>query len=132
MCSAEGEAVIQQNAAVCDVYALNIDGKPLAKVLADGEVERRVRLQMVARDGWIAIREARGVVDVSRCIAPPGQRELSADVQRVSLIVVEQLETVAKGEIGETAVDVAKTKGKLIGIGQVNLRPIADARRAQR
>jgi hypothetical protein len=62
-----------------------------------------MRLEMVARNRWIPIREPRGVVDISRCIASPGQCVLSADVQRVSLIMVEQLETVAEGEIGETA-----------------------------
>lgn len=55
--SAKGEAVIQQNAAVCHVDTLNIYGDPLAKILADGEVERGVRLEMIARNRWIAIRK---------------------------------------------------------------------------
>src|ERR1700688_1394206 len=97
--SAKGEAVIQQNAAVCDVDTLNTCGKTLPKILADGEVERGVRLEMVARDRRIPIREPRGIVNVSRCIASPGQRELSANVQRVSLVMIEQFETVAEREI---------------------------------
>src|SRR3984893_2938614 len=132
VCSTKSEAVVQQYAAVCDVDTLNIYGNPLAKVFADGEVERGMRLEMVARNRWVPVREPRGVVNVSRCIASPGQRELSADVQRVSLIVVEKLEAIAEGEIGETAGDVAEPKGELIGVGQVQLSSIANARRAQR
>ena len=56
MRSAKSEAVIQQNAAVCDVDTLNIYGKALAKILADGEVERGVRLEMIAGNRWIPIR----------------------------------------------------------------------------
>ena len=114
MCSAKGEAVVQQNPAICDVHALNAYGKAFAEALAEREVERGVRLKVIAGNGWVAIREARGVVNVGRGIAPPGQRVLSADMQRVSLIVVQQFETVAKGEIGETAVDVSESEGKLI------------------
>jgi hypothetical protein len=76
MRSAKGEAVIQQDPAVCDVDTLNTYGKALAKILADREVKRGMRLEMIARNRWIPIRESRGVVNVSRCIAPPGQREL--------------------------------------------------------
>ena len=130
--SAKGETVIQQNAAVRDVDALNTQGKALAKVLADGEVECRVRLEMVPRDGWVAIREARSVVNVSRCVASPGQRVLSADVQRVPLIMVEQFEAVSKGEVSEAAINVAETERQLIRVSQVQLCAIADSRRAQR
>ena len=130
--SAKGEAVIQQNTAVCDIDTLNIYGKALAKILADGEVERGMRLEMVAWDRWVPIRETRGVINVSRCIASPGQGELSADVQRVSLIMVQKLEAVAKGEISETAGDAAESKRELIRVGQVDLSSIANTRRAQR
>jgi hypothetical protein len=34
VCSAEGEAVIQQNAAVCDIHPLNVYGEVLAEALA--------------------------------------------------------------------------------------------------
>src|SRR6202051_2556671 len=46
--------------------------------------------------------------------------------------MVEQLETVAKGEIGETAGDIPESESELIRVGQVHLRSIANARRAQR
>src|ERR1700686_1771002 len=69
--SAKGEAVIQQNAAVCHVNTLNICGKPIAKILADGEVERGMRLEMASGDRRVPIREPRGIVNVSRCIASP-------------------------------------------------------------
>jgi hypothetical protein len=35
MRSAKGEAVIQQNAAICDVYALNVHRKAFAEALAE-------------------------------------------------------------------------------------------------
>src|SRR4029077_20396832 len=48
--SAKGKAVVQQYAAVCDVDSLDIYGETLPKVLADGKVERGMRLEMVARN----------------------------------------------------------------------------------
>jgi hypothetical protein len=45
MRSAKGETVIQENAAVCDVYALNVHRKAFAEALAEREVERDVRLR---------------------------------------------------------------------------------------
>jgi hypothetical protein len=53
VCSAKGEAGIQQNAPVCDVYALNVHGKAFAEVLAKREVERGVRLKVIAGNGRI-------------------------------------------------------------------------------
>src|SRR5262249_40028283 len=86
---------------------------------------------MVARDGWVAVGEARSIVNVSRCIASPRQSVLTADVQRVPLVVVKKLEALANGEVRESAVDVSETKRKLVRVGQINLSAIADARRAQ-
>ncbi len=83
---------------------------------------------MVARDGWVAVREPRGIVNVSRRIAPPGERVPSADVQRVPLIMVKKLEAVAKRKIREAAVNVPETLGELIRVGQVDLRAIANPR----
>src|SRR5580704_589157 len=112
--SAKGEAVVQQNAAVCYVYCLDVRGKLLAEAFADGEVECGMRLEMIAGDGWIAVREARGIVNVSRCIASPGQSVLTADVQGVALIVIQQLESVPERKVREAAADVSETEGQLI------------------
>ena len=62
--SAKGEAVIQQNAAVCDVYRLYVHREVIAEALTDGEVKRGVRLKVIAGNGRIAIRKPGGVIDV--------------------------------------------------------------------
>lgn len=64
MCSAKGEAVIQQNAAICDVYPLNVHRKAFAEALAEREVERGVRLKVIAENGRIAVCKPRGVIDI--------------------------------------------------------------------
>ena len=55
-----------------------------------------------------------------------------AEVQCIVLVMIEKSEAITKGKIREAAVDVAKGESELIGIREINLRPIADARRAQR
>ena len=56
--SAKGEAVIQENPAVCDVYALNVHGKAFAEALAEREVESGVRPKVIAGNGRIAVPES--------------------------------------------------------------------------
>ena len=50
--STEGEAVVQQHAAIGDVDALYVHREPFAKTLAERKIERGVRLQMIAGVGW--------------------------------------------------------------------------------
>ena len=52
-------------------------------------------------------------------------------MQGVPLIVIQQSKSIPKREISQTAVNVAESKGKLIGVGQINLSPIANAGRTQ-
>jgi len=40
-----------------------------------------------------------------------------AEMQRVALIMIEQTEAIAKGEVGQPAVDVAKSEGELVRVG---------------
>ena len=63
----------------------------------------------------------------------PWQRELPADVQRVALIVVEEAETGRRriAERYEAASNTAKTECELVGIGQVDLAAVVEARRMQ-
>lgn len=49
--AAERKAVVQQHAAVGDIYPLNVDGKSLAKTLAESKIEGRVELEMVSGIG---------------------------------------------------------------------------------
>ena len=46
--AAEGEAVVEQHAAVGDVDGLKIDGEALAKLPAERQIKGCVRLKMVA------------------------------------------------------------------------------------
>src|SRR5216684_7106519 len=47
--AAKGKAVVEEDAAVGDVDALQVDGKPFAETLADRKVESGVRLQVAWR-----------------------------------------------------------------------------------
>ena len=55
--SAESKTVVEQNAAIGNVDGLHIGGESLAKLLTERKVKRGVRLEMIARNRWIAIRK---------------------------------------------------------------------------
>src|SRR5215472_752272 len=133
MRAAEGEAVVEQHAAVGDVEGLHNGGESLTKTPAKREIKCGVRLEMVARRNLrgATVGEARGVGYVCVCRNMPRQRELAAEVKRVALIVVEKTAAAAKGEICEATVDAAAAESQLIGIGQIKLAAVANARRAQ-
>src|SRR6202167_2077876 len=80
----------------------------------------------------IPVRKSRRVINVGRNKRSPRQRPLSADVQGVSLVVVEQSESVAKREIRQAAVDVPESQRELIRVRQINLPVIVNSRRTQR
>jgi hypothetical protein len=127
--SAKGETVIQENAAVGYIGCGQRDGKALPETLAEGQVKRRMAWQMRGRRR--AVGETRSIVDIGGGVTPPWQVHNSTHMQSVSLIVVERSKTIAKGKIGETAVDVAETESQLIRIGHVDLSAIPDSRGAQ-
>ena len=62
--AAEGEAIVQREAAVGHVDALHVDGESFTETLAERKVERGVRREMIAGDIRIAVGESRSVVDV--------------------------------------------------------------------
>jgi hypothetical protein len=62
--SAEGEAVVEQDAAVGDIDGLQVYGEFVAKLFAERKVKGGVRLEMIAGDTRIAVGESRRVVDV--------------------------------------------------------------------
>ena len=64
MGAAEGEAVIEQDAAAGDVDPLQVDRESFAETLAERKVEGGVRLEMIAGDIRVAVGEARSVIDV--------------------------------------------------------------------
>ena len=114
--AAEGEAVVEQHAAIGDVDGLQIDGEALAELLAEREIKRGVRLKMVARSHWrlAAVGEAGSVVDVGGRVSLPRQSQLTTEVQRVALIVVQQAATAAKRKIRKAAVDATAAECELI------------------
>ena len=128
--AAESKTVVEQHAAIGDVETLNVHGKFLAKALADGEVERCVRLKVAWRRAPVG--EAGGIGDVGRSEGMEWEIVMRAEVQGIALVVIEEFETVAEGEVCQAAVDVAEGEGELVRIGQVNLSAIADAGRTQR
>src|SRR5580704_15707207 len=79
----------------------------------------------------IAVREPRSIIDISRNERLPWQRILPADMQRVSLVVIEQPKAITEREVRQTSVDVSKAQCKLVGIGQVELSPVVGTRRPQ-
>ena len=62
--SAERKAVVEQDAAVGDVDALQVDGESFAETLAQRKIKRGVGLEMIPGDILIAVGESRSVVDV--------------------------------------------------------------------
>lgn len=65
MRATEGEAIVEQHAAIGDVDGLQIDRQALAELLAEREVKRSVRLKVIAGSHrrLIAVAEAGGVGD---------------------------------------------------------------------
>ena len=112
--STEGETVIQQHAAVCDINPLKVYRQSLAKTLADGQVKRCVRLKVVTRSIGIPVGEARRVVNICRRVTPPGKVVLPTNVQGIPLVVIEQSVTIAEREVGQAAIDVSETEGQLV------------------
>src|SRR5437016_273414 len=115
--SAESKTVVEENAAIGDVQGLNVYGEPLTETLSQREVKCGVRLEMIAGDQRVAVGEAGGVVDVGRSVGMEWEIVAHAEVQGVALVVIEELEALTKGKVGESAVDVAKGEGQLIRIG---------------
>ena len=112
--SAESKTVVEENAAIGDVQGLNVYGEPLTETLSQREVKCGVRLEMIAGDQGVAVGEAGGVVDVGRSVGMEWEIVARAEVQGVALVVIEELEAVTKGKVGESTVDVAKGEGQLI------------------
>jgi hypothetical protein len=130
--SAESKTVVEQDAAIGDVQRLNVYRELLTETLSQREVKCGVRLEMIARDHGVAIGEAGGVVEVGRSVGMEWEIVPRAQVQGVALVVIEEVEAVPKGKVGEAAIDVAEGEGELVRIGQVHLSAIADAGRAER
>ena len=130
--ASKGKAVVERHPAIGDVQGLNVQREALAETLPEREVKGGMRLKMIAGDARVAVGKPGGVVNVGCRVRMKRQFVSCAEVQSVALVMIEQSEAVAEVEISQAAVDVAEGESELIGIREINLRPIADARRAQR
>jgi hypothetical protein len=90
----EGLAVVEVDSAVGHVQDIQRCGESLAKILTDREIEGCVLRQVVP---WIwlprkGIAEARAVVDVGGSERTPGNTDVAAKIESVSLVVIERKE----------------------------------------
>src|SRR6267143_5993992 len=82
--------------------------------------------------GAVFVEESRAVAQVPGRERAPRQSGVKADAERISLVVVEEKKPlVRRCEIGEATRDRSSTFHELMGIGQINLEAIRDARRAR-
>src|SRR5882762_11336721 len=80
----------------------------------------------------VFIEESGAVAQMAGRERAPWQSSAKADAERISLVVVEEKKTLVRWcEIGETTRDRSGAFHELMGIGQINLEAIRDARRAR-
>src|SRR5260221_12003013 len=93
-----------------------------------------MRLKMIPGDRRIAVREARAVIDVRRSVSARRQCVLAAQMQRIALVMIEQKKARGRrsARTDQAANDAAEAKSELIGIGEIELRAVADPWRTQR
>ena len=107
MGSAEGGAVVEQEAAIAHVHGGPGDTDSFSKRPADGKVERGVPLQM-GRDVAGPVGEPRSVIQISTRRDPVRKIEIEPGVERVALVVIQQEVAVGgRREVGETSGDRA-------------------------
>jgi hypothetical protein len=68
---------------------LEIGGKALPGFFAEAEIKRGMGLEVIARNTWICVGESRRVVTVDSKVGTPGERVLSAEMQRMPLVMVD-------------------------------------------
>src|SRR5258708_12214010 len=93
-----------------------------------------MRLKMIPGDRRIAVGKAGGVINVRRSIRAPRQCVLAAEMKRIALVMIEQEKAWWRRgtRTDQAANDAAEPKSELIGIGEIDLRPVADPRGTQR
>src|SRR5208283_3445893 len=105
---------------------------------AEREIEGGVLRQIGT---WVRISrksvgEAGAVVNVGGGVGAPGEADVSTEVERVALVMIERTEVNAwradGGEIRQSPGDDAAAIGDLVGVGEVNLSAMGKAGRAQR
>ncbi len=115
-------------------FSLKVLPMERSKVVCGGEVGVGV-----GRGGvGVAVGEAGAVVDVGGGEGAPGEGGVEADVEGVALVVVDGRVVEAgvalgrgDGRADEAAGDVAALFGDLVGVGEVGLAEVPEARRAE-
>src|SRR5580704_2082646 len=90
--AAEGDAVIEFHAAICDVYRVQGSGEALAEIFAKRKIEGGVLRQIVAGIGLggECVAESGAVVNIGGSVGMPGKCNVAAEVERVALVVIER------------------------------------------
>jgi len=111
--AAEGERVVEQDAAVGDVGCGNGCGEIFAETLAQGEVEGGVLGKVGVGIGGggvgVAVDEAGAVVNVGGGSKAAGERGVEAEVEGVALVVVDGgvVEAGVAGRVADGGADEA-------------------------
>src|SRR5260370_33129946 len=89
---------------------------------------------MIAKDHRIAVGKAGGVIDVRRSVSAPWQCVPAAEMKRIALVMIEQEKAWGRrsARTDQAANDAAEAKSELIGIGEIELRAVANPWRTQR
>ena len=116
MRAAERAAVVDEKAAIKDVYCLKRDSPAFAKLFDQCEVECCTARQMV---GALAIEKAGTVPQASREITFRRQVGLKVGIKGVPLVVIEkESATLWRFKIGESAGDCSLAFGPLMRIDE--------------
>ena len=79
----------------------------------------------------ISIRKSRAVVHICGRIGAPRQADISSQVQRIPLVMIQVSAALSKAKIRQASGDVSTAEGNLIGVGDVDLSTLVQSRRVQ-
>ena len=124
--AAEGQAVIEDHAAIGDVKDSHRRGKSLAPIFPQRHIEGRVRRQIGigiwgAGNVFQTVTEARAIVHIGGGEAAPREVHVAADVEGIPLVMVERRKIHKQRKVGQAAVDGAFAFRDLIRIS--GMRP---------
>src|SRR5579864_6494906 len=98
---------------VRDVQSRQRDLEVISEAFPPAHIQLRVPGQM-ARSNAAAVGESRADIHVGRSICLPWQVRIQTHIRCISLVMIESKEPGRRTEIRETAIDRAKSVGRLI------------------
>jgi hypothetical protein len=134
--AAEGQAVVQQDAAIRDIERVQAHDLFLSKDFPEGNIKRRVRRQVVSRALRVrhATGDARAIICVERGERLPGKICVEAQAKRVSLVYRcisrRYIESTRRGHLrgaNQASGDGSGCLRDLIGIGKMELTAMPEA-----